>query len=188
MSHATTQNLLIFGDSLSAAYGIPRESGWVTLLQHRLQTAAPGYRVLNLSLSGETTQGGLYRFPQAIQRYQPKLVVLELGANDGLRGFDLTQTTANLRQMIRLAHQAGARVLLLGVRLPGNYGPVYQTAFRQMYADLAQQEAVTLVPLLLTGVAESPDLMQADGIHPDTAAQPLMLQNVWAGLAPLLDR
>ncbi len=180
------QNILVFGDSLSAAYGMPREAGWVALLQQRLQTTAPGYRVLNLSLSGETTQGGWYRFPQAIQRYQPRLVVLELGANDGLRGFDLTQTTTNLRQMIRAAQQAGAQVLLLGVRLPVNYGPVYRAKFHQVYADLAQQESVSLVPLLLSGVAESRELMLPDGIHPNAAAQPRILQNVWAELAPLL--
>ncbi|MEL6710671.1 MAG: arylesterase [Pseudomonadota bacterium] len=174
------------GDSLSAAYGISRESGWVAHLQQRLQTAAPDYRVLNLSLSGETTQGGVYRLPQALQRYQPKLVVLELGANDGLRGFDLAQTTENLRQMIRLSQQAGAQVLLLGVRLPVNYGPGYRAAFQQMYADLAQQESVALVPLLLAGVAESRNLMQPDGVHPNAAAQQQILQNVWSGLAPLL--
>ncbi|MEM6405773.1 MAG: arylesterase [Pseudomonadota bacterium] len=174
------------GDSLSAAYGIPRESGWVTHLQQRLQTAAPDYRVLNLSLSGETTQGGVYRLPHALQRYQPQLVVLELGANDGLRGFDLAQTTENLRQMIRLSQQAGAQVLLLGVRLPVNYGPDYRAAFQQMYADLAQQESVALVPLLLAGVAESRELMQPDGVHPNAAAQQQILQNVWSGLAPLL--
>ena len=181
-----SQSILLFGDSLSAAYGIPREDSWPHLLRQRMQADYPAYGVVNLSLSGETTEGGLQRLPDALQRYQPKIVVLELGANDGLRGFNLDITTNNLRQMITLAQQAGAKVLVLGVRLPLNYGPVYRKKFEQMYLDVATEASVALVDYFLEGVAEHRDLMQADGIHPSVAAQPRMLCNMWAGLKALL--
>ena len=180
------QNILLFGDSLSAAYGIPREQSWPHLLRQQLQSKYPTYGVVNLSLSGETTQGGVQRLPQALQRYQPSIVVLELGANDGLRGFDLITSTANLRQMIRLAQQADAKVLVLGVRLPLNYGPEYRQKFEQMYVDVTTETSASLVNDFLAGVAEHRELMQADGIHPGVAAQPCMLQTMWKGLEPLL--
>lgn len=180
------RNIVIIGDSLSAAYGIPRETGWVALLSQRLQTIAPTYQTVNLSVSGETTQGGVQRLPAALQRYQPSIVIIELGANDGLRGFDLDTTRKNLHQMIQSAQQTGAKVLLLGMRLPMNYGPVYRAKFQQIYTDLAMPESVALVDFLLAGVAQNPDKMQADGIHPNEAAQPCLLQNVWPKLQPLL--
>jgi acyl-CoA thioesterase-1 len=185
-SQAMQQNILIVGDSLSAAYGIPREASWPQLLRERLQADYPAYGVVNLSLSGETTQGGLQRLPDALRRYQPKIMVLELGANDGLRGFNLITTAENLRQMVQQAQQIGAKVLVLGVRLPLNYGPYYRAKFQEMYAALAAQEKVALVDFFLAGVAENREMMQADGIHPSVAAQPRMLQNVWEGLEPLL--
>ena len=180
------RNIVIIGDSLSAAYGIPRETGWVALLSQRLQTIAPAYQTVNLSVSGETTQGGVQRLPAALQRYQPSIVIIELGANDGLRGFDLDTTRKNLHQMIQSAQQTGAKVLLLGMRLPMNYGPVYRARFQQIYTDLAMPESVALVDFLLAGVAQNPDKMQTDGIHPNEAAQPCLLQNVWPKLQPLL--
>lgn len=178
--------LLVLGDSLSAAYGIPADQGWVRLLQRRLSDAGYPHRVINASISGDTTRGGLSRLPAALQKHEPQVVILELGGNDGLRGFGPALTQEHLRKMIDLARAAGARVLLLGVRLPANYGSAYADKFHQVYLDLAQQEQVALVPFFLEGVAETRAMMQADGIHPTAEAQPRILENVWPALVPLL--
>ena len=185
VSHATG-TILVMGDSLSAAYGIDKQRGWVALLQQRLQQQSLGYQVVNASISGDTTRGGLSRLPAALRRESPAVLVLALGANDGLRGFTPERTRDNLRMMIEQARNAGASVLLLGIKLPANYGSVYGEKFHRVYLDLANEEEVHLVPFFLEGVAETRELMQADGIHPGVQAQPRILDNVWAGLAPLL--
>jgi acyl-CoA thioesterase-1 len=178
--------ILVVGDSLSAAYGIDKRRGWVALLQERLQQQQRDYQVVNASISGDTTRGGLSRLPAALRRESPEVLILALGANDGLRGFSPGQTRENLRQMIRQARDAGTSVLLLGIKLPANYGPVYGEKFHRVYLDLAEELDIALVPFFLQGVAETRELMQADGIHPGIEAQPRILDNVWAGLSPLL--
>lgn len=179
--------VLVLGDSLSAAYGIDKQRGWVALLQQRLQQESPGYHVVNASITGDTTRGGLSRLPAALERESPTMLILALGANDGLRGFPPERTRENLRRMIRQARDAGATVLLLGIKLPANYGRVYGEKFHRVYLDLATQEQVELVPFFLEGVAETRALMQADGVHPGVEAQPRILENVWAALGPLLE-
>lgn len=191
MAHLPTQAgeapvVLVFGDSLSAAYGIDPAAGWTALLQRRLRERGHPHQVANASISGDTTAGGLTRLPAALERYRPAILILELGANDGLRGLSLEQAKRNLARMIDLGRQAGARVLLLGMRMPPNLGPLYTGKFRAMYLDLAQEKGVPLVPFLLEGVARDPQLMQADGLHPNAAAQPRLLENVWPALEPLL--
>lgn len=176
----------MLGDSLSAAYGIEPGQGWVALLQRRLEDQGYGYRVVNASVSGETSSGGLQRLPRALKIHQPDLVILELGSNDGLRGLPIQTTRANLQKMIRLAREAGAEVLLVGMRMPPNYGPRYTEQFTGMFADLAQSEGVALVPFFLDGVALDPTLMQDDGLHPNARAQPVLLETLWKHLAPLL--
>ncbi|MEZ5448785.1 MAG: arylesterase [Thiolinea sp.] len=175
--------ILVWGDSLSAAYGIPIEQGWVSLLQEKLGEA---YQVINGSISGETTIGGLTRLPKALEDYQPDYLLLELGANDGLRGLSTTNMQDNLNQMIEQAQQAGAEVVLLGIRIPPNYGMVYTQKFDQVFSDLASQHEIPLLPFLLDKVALDYDLMQEDGLHPTAEAQPLILENVWPVLEPVL--
>lgn len=182
----TTPRILVFGDSLSAAYGIELEAGWVALLQERLRAQGQPHQIVNVSVSGETTAGGRARLPALLARESSALVILELGGNDGLRGLSLAQTEANLRAMIEAAHGAGARVLLLGMRLPPNYGTTYTQAFAAIYPKLARELNVALVPFLLDGVATDPVLMQPDRIHPRAAAQPRLLDTVWPALVPLL--
>jgi acyl-CoA thioesterase-1 len=183
---AAADKILIVGDSLSAAYGIEKSRGWVALLQQRLEARQLGYRVINGSITGDTTRGGLSRLPAALEREQPAIVVIALGGNDGLRGFAPQQTRDNLRRMIELSRNSGAHVLLLGVRLPQNYGRAFGEKFHRVYLELADEMGVPLVPFFLEGVAETRDLMQADGIHPAAEAQPRILDNVWSGLVPLL--
>lgn len=178
--------LLVLGDSISAAYGMEREAGWVSLLEQRLDAQAIPARVINASISGETTSGGLARLPDLLQRYQPDWVILELGGNDGLRGTPLGLIEANLETMIRQAQQAGAQVLLLGMRIPPNYGPRYAEGFFDLYGGLAERYGVPLQPFFLDGVATRPGLMQRDGIHPTAEAQTQLLENVWHLLEPLL--
>ncbi len=178
--------ILVFGDSLSAGYGIQVDRGWVSLLAQKLAQQGYGFQVVNASVSGETTEGGLARLPRALALHRPAIVILELGANDGLRSLLLERARANLAQMINLARKAGASVLLLGMLMPPNYGERYTEAFRSMYQDLARSYDVPLVPFLLDRVALHPDLMQADGLHPNERGQPLLLDNVWSKLAPLL--
>jgi len=183
---AATPAILVFGDSLSAGYGIDVRAGWVALLGTRLAQKGYPHRVVNASVSGETTAGGLTRLPAAIRRHHPEIVILELGANDGLRGLSLTQTRANLESMIKAARAANARVLLVGIHLPPNYGPEYTGKFRKLYDELVQRYRLAYVPFLLEGVALTPGLMQTDGLHPRAAAQPRLLDNVWPYLEPLL--
>jgi acyl-CoA thioesterase-1 len=180
------RTLLVLGDSLSAAYGIPMQRGWVSLLEDRLQRTGKGYRVVNASVSGETTRGGAGRLAALLGQHQPALVIIELGGNDGLRGVDLNQTQQHLERMVAASQAAGARVLLIGVRLPPNFGPAYRERFETVYADVAARFAIPLVPFLLQGVALRPELMQADGIHPRAEAQGVMLDVVWPFLEPML--
>ena len=180
--------ILVFGDSLSAGYGIRVDHGWVSLLAQKLAREGYGFQVANASVSGETTAGGLARLPRALQAHHPSIVILELGANDGLRGLPLEQASDNLGRMIVLARDAGARVLLLGMLMPPNYGERYTEAFRQMYVETATSYRVTLVPFFLDRVALHAQLMQADNMHPNELGQPLLLENVWPKLMPLLQR
>jgi acyl-CoA thioesterase-1 len=187
LAAAADDRILVLGDSLSAAYGIEKQKGWVALLQRRLREQGLGYAVVNASITGDTTRGGLSRLPAALERERPSVLIIALGGNDGLRGFSPSQTRANLQGMIEAGRRAGARVLLLGVKLPGNYGRAFGEKFHRVYLDLAREEGVALVPFFLEGVAETRDLMQPDGIHPAVAAQPRILENVWSGLEPLLN-
>ena len=183
---APERTILVFGDSLSAAYGIAQARGWVALLGERLKRERADYSVVNASISGETTAGGRARLQRALARHKPAVVVLELGANDGLRGLPVEAMRQNLAAMIGDARAAGARVLLVGMKLPPNYGPEYTAAFESAFAELARRHKTALVPFLLEGFAETPDLFQADRLHPTEAAQPLMLERVWKALQPLL--
>ncbi len=176
----------MFGDSLSAALGIRPEQGWVALLAQRLQTQGYGYQVVNASVSGETTAGGLERLPRALQLHRPSIVILELGANDGLRGLPVSAMRDNLARMVQLSQGAHARVLLVGIRIPPNYGPRYTEEFAAVYPELARQYHLPLVPFLLEKVALNPALMQEDGLHPDAAAEPAVLDTLWPYLKPLL--
>ena len=178
--------ILVLGDSLSAGYGIPVEKGWVSLLQRRLVERGFPYRVVNASISGDTTSGGLSRLPAALELHRPAIVVLELGANDGLRGQPPMAMSRNLSRMIERSQQAGARVLLAEMRIPPNYGPLYAQKFQATFGELAQHYAIPLIPFLLDGVAGNPALIQDDGLHPRAEAQPQILDNVWAVLEPAL--
>lgn len=181
-----TRNLLVVGDSLSAAYGIETEAGWVSLLEQRLQQTDSNWQVKNASISGETTGGALTRFPQLLERHEPAVVILELGGNDGLRGFDPQRIRDNLAAMVKLS-QPDAAVVLVGMEIPPNYGKPYSQAFRSVFTKVADNHDTALVPFLLAGVYDQEGMMQADGIHPEAEAQPLMLDNVWPVLEPLLD-
>jgi acyl-CoA thioesterase-1 len=183
-----TPTILVVGDSLSAGYGLKVESGWVALLQQRLASKGYEYRVVNASVSGETTGGARTRLPRALGLHQPAIVVIELGGNDGLRGLPIAQMQANLKAMIETAQKAHAKVLLLGMNIPPNYGPEYATQFHRTYVDLARQYQLPLVDFFLEGVALTPQLMQADNIHPTAQAQPRLLDNVWPALLPLLKK
>jgi acyl-CoA thioesterase-1 len=178
--------ILVYGDSLSAAYGLAQDAGWPSLLQARLKQKGMNYTVVNASISGETTSGGAARMAEALRAHKPKVVILALGANDGLRGLPLAQMRANLAQMLRASKGAGSRVLLVGMRLPPNYGEAYTRQFAQVYVDLAREHKTALTPFLLEGVADRRELFQADNLHPVAAAQATLLDNVWKGLAPLL--
>jgi acyl-CoA thioesterase-1 len=186
---AETAVILVFGDSISAGYGLARvDQSWAALLQTRLKDQDYGYQVINASVSGETTAGGLARLPRALTLHQPKIVILELGGNDGLRGLPIAQMRANLARMADLASAAGAKVLLLGMQMPPNYGSEFTEQFRSCYSDLARDKKLPLVTFLLADVAQFPNLMQADGIHPNELGQPKLLDNVWPSLKPLLHR
>lgn len=179
------RNLLVMGDSLSAGYGIRPEQAWPSLLQQRLGEQRLDYSVVNLSISGETTAGGRSRLADALRRHQPAIVILALGANDGLRGLPIAQMRANLDAMTLAAQKAGARVLIAGMRLPPNYGP-YAQQFFATFGDIAKARRTALLPFLLEPVAARPELFQADQLHPTAAAQPLLLEPVWKALQPLL--
>ena len=188
-AHADAPVILVFGDSISAGYGLPRvEQGWVALLQARLRQQGYGYDVVNASVSGETTEGGLARLPRALSLHHPQIVILELGGNDGLRALPIEAMRANLAKMVSLSRAAGASVLLLGMRIPPNYGPEYTEQFRSTYMSLGKELKVPVLPFLLNDIALNPALMQADGVHPNVLGQPRLLANVWPVLEPLLTK
>ena len=178
--------MLVYGDSLSAAYGMPSQHGWVALLEEQLKREQPDYSVVNASISGETTAGGLARIGKTLEREQPAIVILELGGNDGLRGLPVAQMKKNLSAIIVRSQKAGARVLLVGMHMPPNYGDAYTKAFDKAYAELAKEHQVALLPFLLEGFGDKAELFQPDRIHPTDTAQPMVLNNVWRALAPLL--
>lgn len=183
---APQKSVLVFGDSLSSAYGIAQSRGWVALLGERLKHEQPDYIVVNESISGETSAGGRARIDATLARHKPAIVVLELGGNDGLRGLPILQMKQNLAAMIEQSQKAGARVLLLGMKMPPNYGPDYTQSFEAAFGELAKRHRTALVPFLLEDIADQPDMFQPDRIHPAEAAQPLMLDRVWKALRPLL--
>lgn len=184
---AQSPSILIFGDSLSAAYGIEEEQGWVTLLENRIKQSRFDFGVVNGSVSGETSTGGLARLPAMLANYKPKIVVLELGGNDGLRGLPLNMLEQNLAQMIELISNSGAETLLTGIQIPPNYGPRYTAPFAEIYGNLAKRYDLVLVPFLIDGIPQQPELMQADGIHPIAEAQSMILENVWPYLEQLIE-
>jgi len=188
VAHAAVNKptILVLGDSLSASYGIAQNAGWVSLLQQRLDQRDYPYRVINASISGETTSGALSRAGRALDAHRPSIVIIELGGNDGLRGLPLKQIRANLAALIEASLAHDAQVLLVGMKLPPNYGPAYTEKFHQIYIDLARQYNVPLLPFLLEDVAQQARLMQSDGIHPRAEAQSVVLENVWSTLQPML--
>lgn len=182
------KNLLIVGDSLSAAYGIDSDAAWVELLKDRLEQETPGtWNVANASISGETTDGGLRRLPELLEKHNPAIVVIELGGNDGLRGFPPDVIRTNLAKMIELSQQKGAEVLLVGIEIPPNYGQRYTAAFSDVYSSLAKEYNLAFLPFFLADVYDGEAMMQADGIHPTAKAQPQLLDNIWSELLALLD-
>lgn len=190
-AHAATpqhanHNILVVGDSLSAEYGIRRDSGWVQIIQQRLDDEKLAYTLRNASISGDTTSGGLSRLPSALTQHRPAIVVIELGSNDALRGLPLDMTRDNLMRMVDLAHDAGARVLLVGMQIPPNYGRPYSEQFRTLFVDVAKQKNTALVPFLLEGVALDKTMFQEDGLHPNESAQAVIAENVWAALRPMV--
>lgn len=183
--HSASKSVLVLGDSLSAEYGLARGTGWVALLQKRLQAENIPINVINASISGDTTSGGSARLP-ALLKQRPDIVIIELGANDALRGLQLKATESNLLAMIAAAQKVNAKVLLIGMRIPPNYGPDYTKKFFALYSTLAKQTKVPLVPFLLEGVANKPEWFQADRMHPTSEAHPTILNNVWPKLQPLI--
>ena len=182
-----TQNtLLVFGDSLSAAYGIEETDGWVDLLAEKLAQEHANYTVANASVSGETSTGGLARLPAALEEFQPAIVILELGGNDGLRGLPLKALKDNLTTMVEMCLAAHAEVLLAGIQIPPNYGPRYTEPFYALFVEIAEGMDLPFVPFLIDGIPQQPGLMQEDGIHPKAEAQFMILENVWPALAPML--
>ena len=184
--HAAGKSILVFGDSLSAGYGLAISRGWVSLLEERLKRERIDYSVANASISGETSAGGRARIDAALERHRPAVVIVELGANDGLRGLPLAQMKANLAAIVERSKKAGARVLLVGMKMPPNYGPDYTAGFENVFTQLAREQKVPLVPFMLEGFAEKPDHFLPDRIHPNEQAQPLILERVWRALRPLL--
>lgn len=180
--------IVVLGDSLSAEYGLPRDTGWVALLRQRLATERIDYSVANASVSGDTTSGGRARLPAVLARLKPAIVVVELGANDALRGVPLATTERNLREIVADAQRARAKVVLVGMFVPPNYGPDYTQKFHGIYTRLSKDLGVPLVPFLLAGIENRPDMFQADQIHPTRQAQGVLLDNVWPSLKPLLGK
>lgn len=180
--------IVVLGDSLSAEYGLPRDTGWVALLRQRLATERIDYSVANASVSGDTTSGGRARLPAVLQRLKPSIVVVELGSNDALRGVPLATTEQNLRDIIAGARRAQAKVVLVGMYVPPNYGPDYTQKFHAVYTRLSKDLGVPLVPFLLAGIENKPDMFQADQMHPAQQAQGILLDNVWPALKPLLGK
>ena len=185
-SLANTSKILVVGDSLSAEYGLPRGTGWVSLLDKRLSYPQSSWSLINASISGETTAGGQARLATLLKTHQPQIVIIELGANDALRGLQLQTTEKNLRQMIQASKKSGARVLLLGMRIPPNYGADYSNQFFRLFAKLAESEQIEYVPFFLEKVADKVELFQADRIHPNAGAQSILLENIWPKLQPML--
>ncbi|MFY0655328.1 MAG: arylesterase [Neptunomonas phycophila] len=185
-NNASAQTLLVLGDSLSAAYRLKPEEGWVALLQNRLVEQGSDIKVVNASISGETTQGGLTRLPELLNRHQPNWIVLELGANDGLRATPIPRIEQNLRALIDQSQEAGAEPIIVGIQLPPNYGPRYTRRFFGLYESLAQEYELARVPFLLEDVALKPELMQSDGLHPTAEAQPIVLEQVWPTLSSVM--
>lgn len=187
LSASEPQTILIMGDSISAAYGMEEQHGWVNLLQMRLtEQKLTHISLANASISGETTGGGLRRLPELLSRHQPDIVIIELGANDGLRGFPPTVIAENLRQMISLSQETGAKVVLVGMKIPPNYGNRYTKAFAAVYPQLAKELTTALMPFFLINVFDGDAMMQSDGIHPSAKGQPQLLENIWPILKPLL--
>lgn len=184
---AYAASIVVFGDSISAAYGIEVNKGWVAKLQQKLKQQKKDYQVINASVSGETTSGGVTRLPQILKQYQPSILILELGGNDGLRGQPPKLMQQNLQKMIQQAKQQKVKVLFLGMKIPPNYGKAYNQAFEKVFVDVAKIEKVSFVPFFLEGVGGHDNLMQADGIHPNQQAQQQLLDNVWPALTPLLN-
>ena len=184
---AAAATILVFGDSLSAAYGIGTREGWPTLLAERLRQDKLDYTVANASISGETSSGGAARIADAISRTRPSIVIVALGSNDGLRGLPVRQMAENLTRIVRAAQGSGSEVLLIGSRMPPNYGPRYTREFEQAFAEIARQQKAALVPFMLDGIAGTRDYFLSDNLHPTAAAQPIILDTIWKGLAPLLD-
>ncbi len=182
LAPASQPVILVFGDSLSAEYGLKRGSGWVSLMQDQLKAQGFPHRIVNASISGETTAGGAARLSAVLKKHRPNLVILELGGNDGLRGLPIAQTRNNLRSMVAMANNTGAKTLLVGIRVPPNYGPDYARQFDQLFEGVAKELRVPVVPFLLEGIAENPQMFQPDGIHPNEQAQPRMLHHVWTAL------
>ncbi|ABO54854.1 acyl-CoA thioesterase-1 [Burkholderia vietnamiensis] len=180
--------LVVLGDSLSAEYGLPRDTGWVALLRQRLATERIDYSVANASVSGDTTSGGRARLPAVLQRLKPSIVIVELGSNDALRGVPVATTEQNLRDIIAAARRAHAQVVLVGMYVPPNYGPDYTQKFHAVYTRLSKQLGVPLVPFLLAGIENKPEMFQSDQMHPGEQAQRVLLDNVWPTLKPLLGK
>lgn len=187
-TNVQAKTLMVFGDSLSAAYNLRQQQGWVSLLGEQINQSHPDITIINASISGETTQGGLARLPKLLETHQPTWVVLELGANDGLRGYPLNQAKQNLASMIELIQQHSADIVLLGNHLPSNYGRTYTTQFFNLYKELAEQYQIAYVPFMLENVALDPSLMQNDGLHPNAKGQPVVLNNITPTLLPLFNK
>jgi len=185
---AANPKILVYGDSLSAAYGIPQQQGWAALLKEKLDRENLGYDVINASISGETTSGGLTRLARTLEQSKPQAIIIELGANDGLRGLPLKNMRDNLDAMIQLSKKSGAKVLLIGMRIPPNYGQKYTAEFSQTYIKLASQHKIPVVPFMLENIATKPDLIQQDGLHPNTLGQPIILENIWPALQRLIKK
>lgn len=185
-SHMDARSILVVGDSLSAEYGLERDTGWVEIIAQRLREENTGYVLHNRSISGDTSSGGLARLPEALERFKPSIVIIELGSNDALRGLPLDMTQQNLSRMVIMSKKAGARVLLVGMQVPPNYGRAYTERFRDIYTHIAKDQDVERVPFLLEGIALDRGLFQQDGLHPNEAAQPIMADTVWRHLAPML--
>jgi len=182
-SHANN-SILVMGDSLSAEYGLARGTGWVKLLEEQLQKQGSSWTIFNASISGETSSGGLTRLPTLLEQKKPAIVLLELGANDALRGLSVEQTENNLRKMIQLSKRSGAKVLLFGIQIPPNYGQVYTKRFKELFAKLAAQERIELLPFFMQGLIPQRDFFQADNIHPNEKAQAILYNNVWNAMSP----
>ena len=187
-TYAASNSILIYGDSLSAAYGIPQEQGWVSLLQQRLEDQHYPFRVINASVSGETSSGGLSRLSATLNEHHPNIVILELGANDGLRGLPLSVMKDNLGQMIEQSKRSGAKVLLIGMKIPPNYGSRYSQSFTQKYQQLSQEFKVPRVSFMLQGMENRQELIQDDGLHPNVQGQPMILENIWPQLKLILKK